>query len=81
MTAELRERCREAVHVVTSDGETYSAGLACAFVLEQIGYGKLGRFMQWRAVRPFVEWGYRRVANNRDLVGRLIFGKKCATQK
>lgn len=81
MTAELRERCREAVQVVTREGATYSAGLACAFVLEQIGYERLGRFMQWRAVRPFVEWGYRRVANNRNFFGRLIFGKKCATQE
>lgn len=80
MSEELREKCREAVHVVTSTGEAHSAGMAYAFVLEQIGYERLGRFMQRRAFRPFVEWGYRRVSNNRGFFGRLIFGKKCATQ-
>lgn len=79
MDDQLREKCREAVQVVMNDGTLYSAGMACAIVIEQIGFRKLGRFMQWRAVRPFVEWGYRRVANNRHLVGRLIFGKKCTT--
>lgn len=77
MTDDLRAKCREAVQVVSWDGTVYSAGTACAFVLEQIGYSRLGRFMQWRAIRPIVEWGYRRVANNRDLVGWLVFGKSC----
>lgn len=77
MTAELRMKCREAVQIVTRDGTVYSAGRACAFVLTQIGYKRLGRFMQWRAIRPLVEWGYRRVANNRALIGRLVFGKTC----
>lgn len=79
MTDELRMKCREAVQVVTRDGVVFSAGRACAFVLEQIGFRRLGRFMQWRAIRPIVEWGYRRVANNRGLVGRLVFGKTCET--
>jgi predicted DCC family thiol-disulfide oxidoreductase YuxK len=78
MTAELREKSRDALQVVTSDGDTLSAGIACAFVLEKTGYVKLGRLMRLRLLRPLVEWGYRRVANNRDFVGRLVFGKKCS---
>lgn len=77
MTDELRVSCREAVQVVTRDGTVYSAGRACAFVLDQLGYKRLGRFMQWRAIRPLVEWAYRRVANNRDWIGKLVFGRKC----
>jgi hypothetical protein len=78
MTPELREQSRRAVQVVTAGGETLSAGMACAFVLEAIGYGKLGRTMRMWIVRPIVEWGYRRIANNRALFGRLIFGKNCS---
>lgn len=80
MTPELREMSRRAVQVVTAEGLRLSAGEACAFVLESIGYRKLGRIMQVRLLRPLVEWGYRRVANNRDFFGRLIFGKQCAKQ-
>jgi predicted DCC family thiol-disulfide oxidoreductase YuxK len=77
MTPELRNHCREAVHVVRADGVVYSAGMACAFVLRQIGYPRLGAMMMWPALRPIVEWGYRRVARNRDWIGRLLFGKNC----
>ena len=77
MTPTLRDQSRKAVQVVTSDGKILSAGAACAFVLEQIGYRRLGRFMMWQGARPIVEWGYRRAANNRSWIGRLIFGKQC----
>jgi hypothetical protein len=77
MTDELRSMCRDAVQVVSQAGTVYSAGRACGFVLEEIGFRRLGRVMQWRPVRPLIEWVYRRVANNRDLVGKLVFGKKC----
>jgi predicted DCC family thiol-disulfide oxidoreductase YuxK len=77
MTPELRELCRNALHVVAADGALHGAGMASAFILEHIGYGRLGRAMRWRMVRPIVEWGYRRVANNRRWIGRVVFGKKC----
>ncbi len=76
MTPELREQSRRAVQVVTAENEILSAGMACAFVLEAIGYRRLGRAMRLRVFRPFVEWGYRRVANNRRFFGRLVFGNK-----
>lgn len=78
MTIVLREKARLAVQVVTAEGRILSAGAACAFVLYEIGYRKLGRAMKLWGVRTIVEWGYRLVANNRGLFGRLIFGKKCA---
>ena len=76
MTPELRERCRDAVQVVTSEGDVYAAGMACSFLLEGLGYRKLGRMMRLPPMRPLVEWGYRRVANNRDLFGRILFRKE-----
>lgn len=79
MTPELQERCRHALHVVTGDRRVLASGAACAFVISQIGYRRLGRVLSWPWMRPLVEWGYRRVANNRDWLGRLIFGKKCST--
>lgn len=78
MTTELHEQSRHAVQVVTSNGQIFSAGAACAFVLQEIGYNRLGSAMRLWGLRTIVEWGYRRVANNRDFFGRLIFGKKCA---
>jgi predicted DCC family thiol-disulfide oxidoreductase YuxK len=78
MTTELREQSRHAVQVVTADGKRFSAGAACAFVLQEIGYKRLGSTMRLWGLRTIVEWGYRRVAKNRDFFGRLIFGKQCA---
>ena len=73
MTPELRQRCRESVQILTSTGGVYSGGAACAFALKQVGYRRLGRFMQWPEIRRFVEWGYRWVAANRGWLGRLLF--------
>lgn len=78
MTPALRADAALSVQVVTNDGAILSGGMAVAFVLETIGYPRLGRLMRSRLLSPLVEWGYRRVANNRDFFGRLIFGKKCA---
>jgi predicted DCC family thiol-disulfide oxidoreductase YuxK len=80
MTTALLEQSRHTVQVVTVDGQIFSAGEACAFVLQEIGYQKLGSIMRLWGLRTIVEWGYRRVARNRDFFGRIIFGKKCAIQ-
>jgi predicted DCC family thiol-disulfide oxidoreductase YuxK len=78
MTRGLLEQSRQAVQVVTSEGQIISAGAACAFLLHEIGYKKLGRVMRLWGVRTVVEWGYNLVANKRDFFGRFVFGKTCA---
>jgi predicted DCC family thiol-disulfide oxidoreductase YuxK len=75
MTPALHERSRRAVQVIMPDGSTLEAGMAAAFVLRKLGWKRLGRFMQWRPVAPLTEWGYRRVANNRGWLSRVLFGK------
>ncbi len=72
MNEALRENCHAAVQVVTADGSQFAGGAACAYVLEQIGFVGLGRFMRTRLMRPIVEWGYRRVANNRAFLSRIL---------
>lgn len=72
MNEQLLGQCREAVQVFTATGEQYSAGMACVYVLKRLGYRRLGSMMQSRALSPLVEWIYRRVANNRGLVARIL---------
>jgi len=78
MTDELRGRCRLAVQVLTRSGELISAGGAVGYVLSELGYASIGRVLTWKWLSPAVEWGYRRVANNRNLIGRLVFGRECS---
>ena len=73
MTAELREACKRALHVLTSSGEILKAGRATLFILEQIGYRRLARLSR---LPPFVwgvELGYRIVASNRTAFARVLF--------
>ncbi len=77
MTAELRENCRVAIQVLTTSGDILSAGKAVGFILHEVGFRRLGRILSWRWLAPVVEWGYRRVANNRNWLGRLVFGRTC----
>ena len=74
MSPSLWEQARRAVQVITANGTRLSAGRACLFVLEEIGWhprlARLGRH------RPFVwavETGYGIVASNRDLFSRMLF--------
>jgi predicted DCC family thiol-disulfide oxidoreductase YuxK len=75
MTPQLRDQCRKAVVILTSHGEKLTAGQACAFALEQVGYRTLGRVLRWPVFRTIVEWGYRWVARNRRWLGRILFRK------
>jgi hypothetical protein len=72
MTDALAVRCARAVHVLAPDGTLLAGGRACAFVLEGLGWPRLGR---WLAARPLVwllELGYGLVAANRGRLSRLF---------
>jgi predicted DCC family thiol-disulfide oxidoreductase YuxK len=72
MTPALREACRGAVHVHTTDGRWLKGGQACLFVLERIGWPRLAGVA---SLPPFiwaVEAGYALVAQNRPLYSRLF---------
>lgn len=74
MTPELREACRRAMHVVTADGRVLRAGRATLFVLGELGWRRMAR---WLSRRPFVwavELGYWLVARNRGWLGRVFPG-------
>jgi predicted DCC family thiol-disulfide oxidoreductase YuxK len=75
MTPELRERAKHAVQVVKPDGSVIEAGRAAACILEMIGWRWTARLMMFPLFRPLTEWGYRRVANNRQFFGRFLFRK------
>jgi predicted DCC family thiol-disulfide oxidoreductase YuxK len=72
MTPELRDACRRAVHVVTTDGRVLRAGRASLFVLGQTGYPRLARLLSVPPLVWIVELGYVLVARNRSLVSRLF---------
>lgn len=74
MSPQLREQARRAVQVITTGGQHLSAGRACLFVLEEIGWHpRLARLGQRRPFIWPIELGYRIVANNRSVFGRLFF--------
>lgn len=75
MTPELYERAKQSVQVVLPDGRVLEAGEASAYVLGRIGYRWLERIMRFPLFRPITEWGYRRVANNRDFFAKILFRK------
>lgn len=73
MTPELYERARVAVQVILPDGHVLEAGEAAAYVLGRIGYRWLERILRFPLFRPITEWGYRRVANNREFWAKILF--------
>jgi hypothetical protein len=74
MTDALAARCARAVHVLGPDGTLLAGGRASLFVLERIGWWpRLVRVLGMRPLVWAVEVGYRIVARNRPLFGRVLF--------
>ena len=71
VTPDLREACRGAVHVRTTEGRWLRGGRACLFVLERIGWPRLARVAALPPLVWLVEAGYAVVAHNRALFTRL----------
>ena len=71
MTAELREACRRAFHIVANDGRVLRAGRAGLFILERIGFPV--RPLGWPPLVWMVEAGYWMIANNRTAFSRWFF--------
>ena len=80
MTDQLRERAKRAVQVIRPDGTVIEAGRAAAYIVEKLGRKRLACVMMWGPFRPLTEWGYRRVANNRDFFSKFMFRKSCAAE-
>ena len=77
LTAELREACKHAVHVIKTNGEVLRAGRATMFILQILGVGS--GLMKVLAHPPFIwfiETGYFIVARNRPFFSRFLFTKK-----
>src|SRR5262245_2979740 len=64
LTPDLREACRDAVHVRTADGRWLRGGRACLFVLARIGWPRLARIAALPPLVWIVELAYRVVAGN-----------------
>lgn len=72
MTPELREACTRAAHVITPSGRVLRGGRAVLFILHGLGYRRAARLLALRPGVWAVEGGYRLVAANRALVGRIF---------
>ena len=72
MTDELAQRCRTAVHVLMPDGGTLSAGRACLYVLERLGWTTVARVGRLPPLIWAVELGYWLVARNRGWLGSVL---------
>src|SRR5262245_65198387 len=66
MTPELRDACKRAAHVITSEGRVLRAGRASMFVLRETGHPLLGRIFAMPPLVWLVELGYIIVARNRS---------------
>lgn len=77
MTDELYRACRQAVHVITAEGEILRAGRASMYVLAEIGYP---RWLIRPLIQPplvwFTELGYRFVADNRSFFSKFMFTRE-----
>ncbi len=72
MTDLLAAGCARAVHVLTTDGTVLNAGRGCLFVLGELGWPRLARFLAARPLVWAVEAGYWLVARNRVVLGQLL---------
>ena len=73
MTPELRRACERAFHVITIGGQTLRAGRAMLFVLENMGWKRLGHLLTLPPFVWIVELAYRLIASNRDFFARFLF--------
>jgi hypothetical protein len=73
MTDELAERCKRAVHVITPEGVTLSAGRASLYVMDSIGWHTCSTVFSMRPFIWLVEAAYWIVARNRQLFSRFFF--------
>ncbi|NCO33094.1 MAG: hypothetical protein AUJ92_15425 [Armatimonadetes bacterium CG2_30_59_28] len=76
MSDALYQSCSKAVHVVTSEGSVLRAGLACLFVIEHLGWGRIARRLRSPPMIGLVEVCYRIVAQNRRLFSHILFIKE-----
>lgn len=76
MTPEVFAACPAAVHVVTADGRVLRAGRAVLFIMAELGYRRSAWLLGTPIAIPFVEWGYRLVANNRLFFSRFMFTRE-----
>jgi len=74
MTDELAARCARAMHVLGPDGTLLSGGRATLFILERIGWPRLGQILGRCPLVWGVEAGYRAVAASRGWLSRLVPG-------
>lgn len=74
MTPQLARACRNAVHVVAPDGQTYRAGRAALYILKAIGWpAPIVTLLRLPPLVWLVEVGYRLVANNRPFLSAYLF--------
>lgn len=73
MTPELERACVRAVHVVTCQGDTLSAGRATLFILGELGWRRTAAVLRLPPFIWFVELGYRLVADHRPFFDRFLF--------
>ncbi len=74
MTPALRHEAERAIQVVARDGRRFSGGRAVLFVLAEVGWHRT--LMRLAATPPLVwivAFGYRFVANHRQLLSRFFF--------
>ncbi len=77
MTPELYEACKQAAHIITTEGCIIRAGRAGMFILEEIGFPCcLVRPFTWPPLVWLTELGYWLMANNRPFFSKFLFTRE-----
>lgn len=69
----LKEACSQAMHVIKTDGTVIRGGRAmmfCGLFTPFSGWARIGL---WPIFLPFIEIGYKFVANHRTLISKFFF--------
>ena len=73
MTDALAARCARAVHIITPEGNVFSAGRASLYVLDRIGWHTFAAVLSRPPLVWLVELGYRLIARHRGFASRILF--------
>ena len=76
MTAELREACTQAMHVVSNSGKVYRGGRAGLFILQHTGWGIAARLLMLPPLVWLADLAYWTVSHNRPFFARFLFRRE-----
>jgi len=76
LSSELRAACEKSIHVIKTNGDLLHGGRAAMFLGRFTRWNRLARIGEWPMFLPFVELGYKIVAQNRVFFSKFVMKEK-----